>query len=547
MAAIVEPDLEEKYLIALLEDESGLDIAEWCWVDEERDDGCWRAWDFQWRMYRADHSLQIDQNGRATGKTNGIEMRAFAFPFCYPGQEMLITAPELNHLRPIVDKVEARIKSRRFSNEMRPKDGRGGGIARQPQWQIRFTNNARILSRLPNKDGKGVKGIHAACIELDEGQDYPPAGWSEIVESRNSWAAHSYFRVHGVSKGVRDKYYEMTMPESGFYVHRYGAMYRPSWSDEERTQRIQQYGGSRNSPDYRRNVYGEHGDATNPMFVLARLTACIDLDEGSEYMTDVYSMTKIEGEQVHSEDAPHNPPIQHFLDLPGTHLAGWGDVKNGYTGFYGGMDVGLTVAPSEILIFGQRPKSTQLDMLTRIQLRRIHTGDQKAVIRWLFDFYGPKLKAFGIDEGGLGFPIVQELSREPDIGKRIYGWKFDEKVITGFEDREPERGETMEDLAILRKFVEVTSDLLRNEYVDPKRILLPDDREVINQFQGQTYTIVKTAGNPYGTRSYSEGQFHALDAARLAVAAKHLPPMEARMKESPEQDVVLDVFVGAGM
>ena len=107
MAAIVEPSLEEKYLIALLEDESGLDIAEWCWVNEEADDDCWRAWDFQWPMYRNDEPLQIDQNGRATGKTIGIEMRAFAFPFNYPGQEMLITAPELNHLRPVVAEMMA--------------------------------------------------------------------------------------------------------------------------------------------------------------------------------------------------------------------------------------------------------------------------------------------------------------------------------------------------------------------------------------------------------------------------------------------------------
>lgn len=545
MAAIVEPDLEEKYLLALLEDESGLDIAEWCWVDEEREDGCWRAWDFQWPWYRCKDPLQIDQCGRAVGKTNGIEMRAFAFPFCYPGQEMLITAPELNHLRPIVDKVEARIKSRRFSNEMRPKDGRGGGISRQPQWQVRFTNGARILSRLPNKDGKGVKGIHAACIELDEGQDFPLAGWTEIVESRNSWAVNSYMRVHGVSKGVRDKYYEMTMPESGFTVHRYQAMYRPSWSAAERQARLNQYGGSRNSPDYRRNVYGEHGDATNPMFVLARLTACIDLDPGSEYMQDVYTPIQIQGEQVFSDDTPGNPAIEYFLDLPGTHRAGWSDVKAGYSVFYGGMDVGLTIAPSEILIFGQRPRSEQLDLLTRVQLRRIHTDDQKAVIRWLFDFYGPKLHAFGIDAGGLGFPIFQSMRREPGIGKRIHGWKFNEKVITGFEDRPLEKGETMEDLAILREFVEHASDLLRNEYVDPKRILLPDDREIINQFQGQTYTVVKSSGSPYGKRNYSEGQFHALDAARMAVGARHIPPLEQRMNEIPQQDAVLDVFVGA--
>lgn len=544
MVAVAQPDEEELYLMALLDDASGLDIAEFCWVDEEKEDACYRAWDYQWPMYRNDHPLQVDQNARATGKTVGIEMRAFAFPFCYPGQEMLITAPELNHLRPIVDKVEARIMSKRFAKEMLPK-GRSNGINRQPQWQARFSNNARILSRLPNKDGRGVKGIHSVCIELDEGQDYPAAGWKEIVESRNSWAKDSFFRVHGVSNGVRDKYYDMTMPESGFFVHRYPAMYRPTWSKQERDTRVSQYGGSTNSPDYRRNVYGEHGDATNPMFVLARLTACIDLDPGSEYMTDVYQHISIEAEQVRDAEDEDGIPITHYLDIPGTHKAGWSNAKKGYTAYYGGMDVGLTIAPSEVLIFGQRPDG-KMDTLLRVHMKRIHADDQKDVVRYLFNWYGPKLKAFAIDAGGVGFPIYQSLRLDPIIGKRIFGWKFDEKIVTGFEDRELERSEDMSDLAIERRFVEHASDLLRNDYVDPKRILLPDDRELINQFQGQTYTIIKSAGSPYGKRSYSEGQFHILDAARMAMGAKHIPPLEARLNETQDHAPVLDVFVGAG-
>lgn len=544
MAAIIEPDEEERYLVALLSDVSGLDIAEFCWTDYESGDGVFRAWDFQWGLYRNREPLQIDQNGRATGKTVGIEMRSFAFPFNYEGQEMLLTAPELNHLRPIVDKVEARLLSTRLSRELMPITGKSKGIARQPHWQVRFTNGSMILSRLPQRDGKGVKGIHATCIEVDEGQDYPTAGWNEIIESRNSWAPNSYFRVHGVSNGVRDEYYKRTKPDSGFYVHRYMGMHRPSWNAQERKARIQQYGGSRQSPDYRRNVYGEHGDATNPLFVLARLTACCDLEAGSEYNTDVYQFLSISYEQIRSNENPDHPDILQFLNVPGTHLSGWSGAKKPYVSFYGGMDVGLTNHPSEIMILGLRAGGgDHLDLLLRIQLRRIRSGDQKAVVAWLFSHYGEKLRAFGIDRGGLGFPIVQDLQQER-FGDRIYGWNFDEKVVTAFEDRELERDETMEDLAIYRRFVEHSSDVLRNEYVDTRRIQLPDDAEVINQFQGQTYTVRRGDGTgPYGKRSYSEGSFHALDAVRMAVGAKVIPPLEARLMDRPEQDAVLDLFL----
>ena len=119
--------------------------------------------------------------GRSLGKSVGIQMRAFAFPFNYPGQEMLITAPELNHLRPITDKVEHQILTHRLSREMLPRQ-RGNGINHQPQFQAHFINNARLISRLPNRDGKGVKGMHPLIIEADEMQDYPENGWIELVE-----------------------------------------------------------------------------------------------------------------------------------------------------------------------------------------------------------------------------------------------------------------------------------------------------------------------------------------------------------------------------
>jgi hypothetical protein len=45
-------------------------------------------------------------------------------------------------------------------------------------------------------------------------------------------------------------YYRMTMNEADvpFYVHRYMAMHRPTWSPEERKQKIAIYGGSRVGP-----------------------------------------------------------------------------------------------------------------------------------------------------------------------------------------------------------------------------------------------------------------------------------------------------------
>ena len=113
--------------------------------------------------YHNESTFQIDQAGRSLGKSVGITMRAYAFPFNFPGQEMLITAPELNHLRPVTDKVENLFLTTRLGREMLPKV-KGGGINHQPQFQARFINGSRIISRLPNRDGRGVKG--SVCTDV---------------------------------------------------------------------------------------------------------------------------------------------------------------------------------------------------------------------------------------------------------------------------------------------------------------------------------------------------------------------------------------------
>jgi hypothetical protein len=540
MSAVVEPDEEELYLLAILLDDTGIDIAEFMFLNEENHHGRFRCYDYQFSWWSDQSPQQIDQSGRALGKSWGIQIRACAFPFSYPDQDMLLTAPELNHLRPLVDAVESRILASKIMTQMLP-DTKGRGFARQPHWQVRFLNGAKIVSRLPNKDGKGVKGQHVIKLEIDEAQDYPLAGWIEIVECLNRGSAGAQWRIHGVSRGVRDKFYEFSQ-SPGWSVHRKMGMHRPSWTPEERDEKIITYGGSRQNPDYKRNIYGEHGDATNPLFVLARLMACVDQEPGSEYNTDIYSEIKITFEELQGRH-----PIM-LLDgkLHGAHKAGWTKAPKGYSAFYGGMDVGATIDPSEVLIFGQRAGTPreQLDLLTRVQMQRISLEDQEAIVEELLRFYGPKLQRFSIDRTGLGFDLYQRMHRTH--GDRVVGYNFSGKYAVALEDRELEDKETVEDLVIERNIVEFASDALR-EVVDAKGFLLPFDRELLTEWQGQSYVIVKTAGKgPYGTRrQYSDGSFHTLDAGKMMIAGKRLQALDETLNAKQTQAPVVDVFLGA--
>lgn len=206
-----------------------------------------------------------------THNSLSVKLRTFAFPFCHPGQEMVITAPEGIHLLALISNIENIFYQTRLANEMLIKNTRQQ-IKHKP-FQVLFQNGAHIEGRIPQRDGKGMKGAHPIVLELDEGQDYPEPAWNEVIETLKKGSGKERWRIHGVTRGVRDKFYEFTQPDSGWTVHWLPAMYRPTWTEEEREAKTKQY-GHRDNPDFRRNIYGLHGDSSSPIFVLSRLMNC---------------------------------------------------------------------------------------------------------------------------------------------------------------------------------------------------------------------------------------------------------------------------------
>lgn len=921
MAAVVLPSEEELYLWAILTDPSGLDLAEFSWHDPESETGCYRAWDFQWKFYRDASPFQVEQGGRSVGKTVGITMRACSMPFIAPGQSMLITAPELNHLRPLTDAIEGRLLGARLLREMLPAT-KSNGMARQPHWQTKFKNGTRLVSRLPQRDGKGLKGQHVLKIEMDEcfpagtlvttrrgqvpieavekgdqvlthrnrwrpvidtmtrermtvkvrgqghpglvcstnhkfwasrseeryvpigdrvqrmrtfseagpvsaielegaywcspttfpkvkggsipslrgpgpkpagyapvvdvassdtywvvglylaegcisgksrsrpslsfsihqdevaevaarmtkigltprgpyairtglgvnfvfysgvdewrdwlerhfgtgsydmqiapwalglpracreellagliygdgfedpderyasgrmklttvsrslavtarllglslgysvsmywndlaervttirgreirgegfyqvvfnaegqgfefenrrytavrevtelggtetlydltvdedhtfiaegfvvfnSQDFPAPGWTEIVETLNRGLPGASWKCHGVPRGVRDRFWEITEgaksdEDISWKVHRPIGPMRPTWSPEERAEKVRQYGGSRQHIDFKRNIYGLHGDAAATAFVLAKIMACTDTEDTSKYNSEVYACCRIISEQLSRDESRRQGELVNLLQLPESHRNGWSQTRerkevgapSGYESFWAGMDVGVTSDPSEILIAGQKRNSDQLHLLTRIHLQRINIDDQMFVVQQIFEYYGSSLRALGVDSTGVGFPVADQLSRHPDFGSRVHGFNFSEKIPVGFEDRELVGSEKKKDLVIMRNMIEASTDWLRNDYIHAGNIKLPFDKELLLELQGQTYVQASSGGGPYGNRKvYGGGSFHTLDSLKCMMAAKFVPPIRAMMDDHPDTPPVLDLF-----
>lgn len=543
MPALADLTEEEAYLFAILQDQSGIDQAEFCWTDETSKDFVYRCWDFQIPWYRDTSKFQIDQCGRAIGKSVGMQMRSWAFAFTNPGEEMLLTAPEMIHLDPVTKLVEDRILNIRMSREFLQKKGQSNGITHRP-FEARFRNGSRIVGRIPQKDGKGVKGMHPKKLEMDEGQDYPDAGWVELGETLKYGEEDATWRTHGVSRGARDRYYKQTQKESGWTVHRYTAMHRPDWGPQERAAKAELY-GSRDHPDYRRNILGLHGDATSPLFVLTRLMECVDADMTSYYNATEYQKYRINDELLRDSGMP----IEELLEFPMAHKI--------YERTWVGMDVGLTNHPSEILIFAEDYPAKQLGgkkegvpdvrlkCIVRINLQRISSPDQRKVLEHIWDFYRPQ--AISMDRTGLGLPIWQEIhfgTTAPQAMKNVMRpYNFSEKIVVGYEEPEEEIYDPDDLVEIKANVLEYSSDMLRS-IVDGHEIRLPWDLDLIKEFQGQNYVTIKSSTDAYGKKKFNMGKFHALDAARMA-ALGFLQQNIDKMKQVAEEEPVLDMFLSA--
>jgi len=531
---------EERFLFAILQDHSGIDIAEFTWTDDTSKDGVFRCYDYQYPWYRTRAKYQIDQCARAIGKSVGIQMRAFAFPFTNPDSDMLVTAPELIHLDPVTKNIEDRITSVRLSREFLKRDGTSKGFKHRP-FEASFRNGATILGRIPQKDGKGVKGMHPRKLEMDEAQDYPEPGWVELTETLKFGEEDATWRAHGVSRGVRDRYYKQTQPESGWHVHRFTGMHRPDWSKEERAAKAELY-GSRDHPDYRRNILGLHGDASSALFVLTRLMACVDQNPDSDYNANEYYHLRINDEKLRDTALP----IEALIDFPQRHKK--------YTRFWVGMDVGMTNHPSEILVFAEEfPQSRaggrkdalpdmRLKCLSRVHLERISSPDQRRVLAKIFEFYRPE--AISMDRTGLGLPIYQEvIEGGGPFANSMRAYNFSEKIVIGYEETDEEVYDQEDLVEIKANVLEYSSDMLRT-LVDQRQILLPWDIDMIREFQGQTYVISKSSTDPYGKKQFNKGKFHALDAARMGVLG-HLQERIDAMRKVVNDDPVYDMFLTA--
>jgi hypothetical protein len=319
-----------------------------------------------------------------------------------------------------------------------------------------------------------------------------------------------------VTKGIRDEFWKFTQEGSDWNVHRYAAMWRPTWTDQERSEKINMYGSS-NHPDYRRNVLGKHGDVANPLFVLTRLMRCVDLDPASEYNESIYHKIQLNAEMIEDRGGE----ILNAIDIPMSHRK--------YKTTWAGMDVGFTIDPSEILIFSEDEKApgsdeSMLRLLSRFRLSRISTTDQAKLVLWLFDFYN--LNAFAMDK----MQPVSEPVLTPDGWKPIGDISVGDFVIGS--DGKPTKVEGVYP-QVDRRVVEVTFSDGSSTRCGPEHLWS---------------ATVKKNGRPVdsGGGAFTTEQLMALKKSGYSVSVPVVEPIEMETKDLPIDPYLLGCLIGDG-
>lgn len=525
--------------------------------------GCYTVIDYQYPLFRPQGNYQAFPCARSVGKTESIKARSVSHTFKRRGEDLLLTAPELIHLEALTQHVEERITSVRLTREFLKKDSQKTGITHKP-FMVEFVDGTRIIGRIPRLTGTGVKGMHEPDLIIDEAQDYPPKGWTEVHETVmkdhvDSTGKYDFtYHFYGVHAGANGGRFEHLAQSGEFKVTAITALMRPGWNKAEKAAAAAMYGGT-HSPDYRRNILGEPGTALSQFFVSSRLMACLDQDKESVYNTVEFKDQHLMAEDVDKMLGPQGD-IGAVLDLP-SNLGEF---------VYGGMDIGLINDPTVIMLFAiqkDKNKTERLKLVRMLHLWRFRERQIREVAYRIDLKYGKTLRAFGQDITGMGLPLLQAMEDDeqcPDHLREVgRGYTFnamvpvavDENYVSDVGGKKVDQYGNMvrverdkwtgQDRHIAQMtMIEASTRYLRN-MVDQTYLLLPFNEGLVKDMQGETEQRVRAMGSPHLRKKPSA--FHMLDAMRamaMAYRSSEVEEFVLQPTHGPVLESAVDLSVG---
>jgi hypothetical protein len=422
-------------------------------------------------------------------------------------------------------------------------------------------DGTKIVGRIPKVTGTGVKAQHEKDLIVEEGQDYPERGWTEVTETVNYDSRDRdgnpdfHYWIYGVHSGNKSSGFDERVRSRVFRKIKVTALRRPDWGPDRKLNAIASYGGT-SSPDYKRNILGEPGAGATAYFVTARVMACVDQNitrgekPGSEYNERLYVCQTFRAEEL--DDL--GMQISDIIDLPDLRTAGW----------WCGVDIGLTDSPTCISLFAEWTvaKKPRVALMRRFMLERFRPRQIRETLYAIAWHLGTDLMGVGIDVTGLGQPIFQEMEDDelcpPRLRDISAGYVFNSKVEIGvapdmvtenqgvLRDHLGNMVKVVEDemtgeqtFVVMLPFIAASTSFIRQE-VDAGTLLLPFDTDVTSDMLQETKQRVERVGQrgeTGGSAPRKGDRFHILDSFRAAFYRRRQDDIISQLAAPPQVSV----------
>ncbi|WP_020675546.1 hypothetical protein [Geopsychrobacter electrodiphilus] len=510
----------------------------------------YQFFDYQVASLRCETSV-VHQDGAEVGKTREIVAWSTWKNHTCPSGSGLIGAPLQVHLDEIID---AKLEQLSYNPLL---ERRLVKHKKQPYTQFKFSNGFKEDYRPAGFDGNAYRGVHAKTYGIvdEAAKKKNPKQWSEFWRSLKPSATG---RVYSVPDGDRESgYYKLTQRATSntdetaggqedagksdfkdfdnyvWTLFRWGKdlMPAPYWTPERKRFYVDQYGGE-DSPDYRHNVLGEHGDPENSVFPWAQLKHCIrDVPEYRvlKVLVDTAKQEVIvkgsRCDYVIGTDGPQPSEIilrEELFDqtqLFEVDESGDSQFKRLIREFFvsvpglrrGGGDFGFAPDPTELTIWNIIGKRDRL--VSRLQLKQVTYDQQCQALDAMDDLCGgvADTATWGTDYGNAGSAVAHDLQ-----GLQIYQHKSYEDRLRGFmfqstTDNVDESGEPLTDAKTGKPakitLKELATDLIVKQ-MQRQLLELPADPDIISDYTNHTCRIGERQ------RIYNKQKDHLIDSHR---------------------------------
>ena len=500
-----------------------------------------------------DDGSVVHQDGAEVGKTREIVALAMYY-FCnIRNGSGLVAAPQQTHLDEIIEGMDNQFNWNEDLKPLRNHPRIKGGWKKQPHHAFYGVNDFKIDFRPAGFDGEAFRGIHVSTFGMfdEAAKAKNKKQWSEFWRALKPGAV---CRVYSVPDGDREsEYYKLTMRAAGkqgeglalakdaghvknlsFTLYRWAKdmMPFPFWSPERKRFYIDQFGGE-DSPGFRHNVKGEHGDPENTVFPWHQFRLCIkDIPEyrGLKVMVDsARDEVIVEGYSCDFQLGAEGPVPKHRILLEESFSAtnlftidnkGESQFRALIRSFFvtvpgakrAGGDLGFSQDPTEILVKNIIGKKERL--VARLQLKQVTYDQQCQALDAVDDMYGGGKDAtllWGTDFGNAGSAVAHDLQGLPQYEHKAYddrlkGFMFQSTTDNIDEDGEPViDAKTGKPAKITLK--ELATDLLVKK-MQRQNLEYPPDQEIILAYTNHTCRIGERQ------RIYNKENDHLIDADR---------------------------------